>query len=336
MCKRVWQVKRCLGFLHLFLGIAIASEAGADCPQGQDVFTSCRIEGRNTEVFVCHDDQIATYSYGPVGEVPDLFLSETIAELDFRPWSGVGKAIAESVVFYNQSYSYEVVGGFDRPFSDEEMQREDWHFGWIEIAQNGKKLSRLACVADTVAFAFGGGLYDAKLAARQEWDERSQSWVSVVGQPMSPIMTERLNSGGVADCLPASEFRFDGVLMGDPIGKLGKLGSPEPTEEIAFSGQQIDRMTVPGLQIDFLNDVVIGMASTSSDWDTPSGLRVGLTRGDVSRILGQVPSGQSGDAREIFYYACLDAQDPTAEWYVVIGFGHDNRVQNISFGTVAP
>ncbi|MDX5401998.1 MAG: hypothetical protein LPK02_06560, partial [Rhodobacterales bacterium] len=194
----------------LCAGIMFVAEAGAACLQGQEVFASCQIKGRNTEVFVCHDDQIATYSYGPIGQAPDLLLSETILNVDFRPWSGLGKAIAESVVFYNQGYSYEVVGGFDRPFSDEEIQREDWHFGWIEIAHYGKTLGRLDCLPETVSYAYGGGLYDAKLAARQEWDEQSGAWVSVLDQTVPPpALMAHAYQGNVQDCLPASEFRFD-------------------------------------------------------------------------------------------------------------------------------
>ena len=52
------------------LGISLAfwaTNAHAMCPVGQEAFTSCEIKGRNTEVFVCHDDQVATYSYGPIG-----------------------------------------------------------------------------------------------------------------------------------------------------------------------------------------------------------------------------------------------------------------------------
>lgn len=330
-------MKRFLVIGNLCLGIIYATQAGASCSQGQDVFTSCRIEGRNTEVFVCHDDQSASYSYGSIGQAPDLILSETIANLDFRPWSGLGKAIVESVIFYNQGYSYEVVGGFDRPFSDEEMLREEWHFGWIEIAQNGKTLGRLDCVPETVTFAFGGGLYDAKLAARQEWDERTQSWVSVLDQTTRPpVLMEDVHQGIVQDCLPASEFRFDGVRMDDPLEKLGKLGSPEATDEIAFSGHPMDRMTVPGLLIDIQHHKVIGMVSTSSDWDTPSGLRVGLSRDEVIGILGRVPRGQADKGHEISAPVCRDTQQTAITWYALIGFGQDDRVLNIRFASRAP
>ena len=330
-------MKRFLVIGNLCFGIIFAAEAGAACSQGQDVFTSCRIEGRNTQVFVCHDDRFATYSYGSIGRAPDLILSETIVNLDFRPWSGLGKAIVESVIFYNQGYSYEVVGGFDRPFSDEEMQREDWHFGWIEIALNGKTLGRLDCVPETVTYAFGGGLYDAKLAARQEWNEQSRSWVSVLDQIMPPpVLMEHVYQGIVEDCLPASEFRFDGVRMGDPLEKLGKLGSPETTGEIAFSGHPMDRMTVSGLHIDILHDKVIGMVSASPDWDTPSGLRVGLSRDEVIGILGRMPGGQADNAQQISSRVCLGPWDATVAWHAVIGFGPDDRVQNISFATLAP
>lgn len=335
--KGVSQLKRVLVIGSLSLGIIFAAQAEAACPQGQEVFTSCRIEGRNTEVFVCHDDEFATYSYGTIGQPPDLFLSETIENVDFRPWSGLGKAILESVVFYNLGYSYEVVGGFDRPFSEDEMERENRHFGWIEIAQYGNRLGRLECVPETVTYGFGGGLYDAKLATRQDWDDQSGSWVSVLDQVMSPpALREHVDQGIVKDCLRASEFGFDGVQMGDPLEMLGKLASPEATDAPASSRPQMDRMTVPGLRIDIRQDKVVGMVATSRDWDTPTGLRVGLSRGEVTGILGHAPRGQAGDGSDIHVRVCPDPQGGAPEWHAVIGFGQDDRVQEIGFASAAP
>lgn len=69
-------------------GVLYAGHAQAGCLQGQEAVTSCQIEGKDKEVFVCFDDQIATYRYGPKNGAADLFLSETIRDVDFEPWSG--------------------------------------------------------------------------------------------------------------------------------------------------------------------------------------------------------------------------------------------------------
>ena len=162
-----------------------------------------------------------TYSYGPIGSTPDLFLSETIERVDFEPWSGLGKAISESVTFYNGDFSYEVGGGFDRPFSDEKMELGPRRFGWMDVAQNRQSLSRLECIADTVGYGWGGGMYDTKVAAGLVWDDCSKTWLGdVVTQ--TPILFSDDHGG----CLVGPEFMLGGVAMGDPVATLHKLGLP--------------------------------------------------------------------------------------------------------------
>ena len=311
----------------------VAARAG--CLNDQYAFTSCQIAGRNTEVFVCYDDQIATYSYGPRGEAPDLFLSETIENVDFEAWSGSGSAIHETVTFYNEGFSYSVGGGFERPFSDAEMALGGRHFGWLEVAQNGEVLSRLECVPETVTYGFGAGIYDAKVAAGLNWDDYSKTWVPAApaGRPILRMETQ-LRDGG--DCLPATEFNFGDVAMGDPVELLGKLGSPEASGVFTLGGQEIDRMTITGMNIDIFQNVVIGMTATSASWKMPSGLRVGLTRGGVIQILGRVPNGEAPTSDRFSALVCLDDQDALPEWYAVFSFGQDKRVESISFASLSP
>jgi hypothetical protein len=303
----------------------------ADCPVGQEPFTSCQIEGRGTEVHVCFDSQVATYRYGSIGGVPDLVLSETVTHVDYEPWSGLGKAISETVTFYNGDFSYEVGGGFDRAFSEEEMELGPRRFGWIGVAQNGQSLSRLQCIPDTVSYGFGGGIHDIKVAAGLDWDDYSKTWVGdVVTQ--APILFPD-DKGG---CLVAPEFMFGGVGMGDRVATLHKLGSPEASGVFLPDGREIDRVTAHGLGIDILNGLVIGMTATDKMWDMPSGLRVGLTRGEVIAILGRVPSGVAPDADIFNALVCSEAPQDFANWYAVIVFGPDKRVESISFVSLAP
>lgn len=322
---------RKLGICLASYGILIGTVALADCPAGQEAFTSCQIEGRNTEVFVCFDDQVATYRYGPIGGAPDLFLSDTVALVDFEPWSGLGKAISEAVTFYNDGFSYEVGGGFDRPFSEEEMELGPRRFGWIDVAQNDRSLSRLQCIPDTVTYGWGGGIYDAKVAAGLVWDDYSKTWVGdVVTQ--NPILFADEEGG----CLVGPEFALGGVAMGDRVATLHKLGSPEASGTYLPDGREIDRVTAHGMDIDILNDIVIGMTATDPIWDMPSGLRVGLTRGEVIAILGRVPSGAAPDADKFNAIVCTEGPQDVANWYAVIVFGPDKRVESISFVSLAP
>lgn len=303
----------------------------ADCPVGQEAFNSCRIEGRNAEVHVCFDDQIVTYQYGPIGGPPELVLSDAVAHVDFEPWSGLGTAISEAVTFYNGDFSYEVVGGFERPFSEEEMELGPRRFGWIEVAENGQSLSRLECIPDTVSYGWGGGIHDGKVAAGLDWDDYSKTWVGDVATK-DPILFEDGNGG----CLVAPEFMLGGIAMGDRVATLHKLGSPEASGIRLPDGREIERVTAHGLNIDILNGLVIGMTATDPMWDMPSGLQVGLTRGEVIAVLGRVPGGAAPDADVFSALVCSEAPQDIANWYAVFVFGPDKRVESISFSSLAP
>ncbi|MCO4843011.1 MAG: hypothetical protein KC439_08920 [Yoonia sp.] len=318
------------------LHVLAAGAAYADCPQGQEPFTSCQIAGRSTEVFVCFDDQVARYAYGPIGGPPELVLTETIERVDFAGWNGLGKAITESVTFYNGDYSYEVMGGFDRPFSDEEMALGPRHLGWIDVAKNGEKLSRLECIPDTVSYGFGGGIHDAKMNAGLTWDSASETWMPTLTDAPDPIMRDEEYNGVLEECLPAAEFVFAGMQMADPMDRLGKLGTPERTGEITSSGVEIDRLDLIGLRIDFLRGVVTDMQSTEHKWQMPSGLKVGLSRGEVIRILGRVPSGEAPTADRFAMLSCATDRRSYAAWYAVISFGQDKRVKRISMTSMSP
>ncbi|MGB7240663.1 MAG: hypothetical protein WBC93_01075 [Sulfitobacter sp.] len=321
-----------LGVCLASYGILLGTMAQADCTAGQEAFTSCQIEGRNTEVFVCFDDQVATYSYGPIGGTPDLFLSEPIERVDFEPWSGLGKAISESVTFYNDDYAYDVGGGFDRPFSDEEMALPIRRFGWVEVTESGAIAAYLECIPETVSYGFGGGIHDIKVAAGQTWDSKSFTWVSDSIVPtVTPLIMESNLYETVQDCLPASEFSLNGVSMGDPLDALGKLGSPEMVTDPFGSGELIDRMVLVGANIDIFQNKVYGMSTTSPNWKTPSGLSVDLTRGEVIHILGRVPNGYNAASDRYYTHVCSDVQDAEDEWGMLIEFGQDKRVGSISF-----
>ncbi len=320
------------GVYLLFAGAFWTAQAQAGCPQGQEVFTSCQIAGRNTEVFVCFDDQVATYSYGPVGGAAELQLSETIERVDFAPWSGSGVSIFESVTFYNGDYAYNAGGGFDRPFSEAEVEHEPRRFGWVEVTESGEHAASLECIPDTVSYGFGGGIYDLKVAAGLAWDASSFTWVSDNIQPTPTTVLQKSQYENVIEhCLPAAEFSLGGVRMGDPLSTLGKLGTPETIEDPDGRGDAIDRMTLVGMHIDIFQDFVFAMSTTSPRWEMPSGVRVGLTRGEVIRLLGRVPNGYTATSQSFTAYVCSDNPVPDPEWTMVIEFGQDKRVDRIDF-----
>lgn len=316
---------------------SLGSVVIAACPEGQEPFASCEIAGRNTEVFVCFDESRATYRYGAVGQQPDLELSVPIQDVDFKPWSGVGRAIVENVSFYNQGHRYTVFAGFDRPFSEEEMEREDRHFGGLEVARDGLVLAELECEPASVNYGFGGGIYDAKTASGYQWDDVSHSWIEAEHPVIRPkLLQQEVQNGMVEDCLPETEFALGGVAMGDPLSKLGKLGSPEPVEIGAEAGLAVDRISADGLQIDVFQNRVIGLEAMSSNWETPSGIAVGVARGDVVKILGGVPGGEAATAARFGVLGCAGEADESPNWFMGMTFGPDGLVKAIGMTHLAP
>lgn len=312
------------------------SAAIAGCPDGQEPFNSCQIEGRNTEVFVCFDDQLATYQYGPIGGTPELFLSEPIAQVDYVPWNGIGRAINESVTFYNGEYSYRVGGGINRPFSEEEMEAGNFQFGWLEVAKNGEPIAQLECIPETVSYGWGGGIYEAKVAAGLEWDDRALSWMHPIGAHSSgPILLQQTLNDVTESCLPAEEFSLGGIGMGVSLDTLGKFGTPEPTPARA-SGLQFDRITHIGMTVDIYKDRVVEIVATEAWAEMPSGVTVGTTRGDVLQILGDTLIGQASSADRFELPLCRAPDEAFSKWRAYIQFGQNKRVESISFIDMAP
>jgi hypothetical protein len=174
------------------------------------------------------------------------------------------------------------------------------------------------------------------VAAGLVWDDYSKTWISEA-PAQAPVLKIETRHHDPGDCLPATEFAFGFPKMGDRLtAPYHKLGSPEPSGTFTLGGLEIDRMTVSGLEIDIFQDVVIGMKATQPMWEMPSGLKVGLTRGDVIRILGHAPNGAEPTGEKISALVCLDDQNTFAKWYATIVFGQDKRVESISFTSLSP
>lgn len=166
---------------HLKLGTVIwpavafglvTTEASAECGQGSIPFSSCDIVGWDASLDVCHDDFTVTYRYGRRGEIPELYLSEPIETVDYRPWDG--HALVGSITFSSGDYAYEVVSGFNSEFSDEGLS----HFGWITVSHEDEPLSRFECVLETVDGVYGSDIYDLKVADGLKWYGEERGWLA--------------------------------------------------------------------------------------------------------------------------------------------------------------
>ncbi len=141
-------------------------------------FMSCQIEGSTKGVDVCFDDTNAYYRFGVAGEMPELALVTSLADLDFRPWNGLGRAIWEEVSFTNGPYTYAVHGGFDRPWGDESVgDIASRHFGAVSVARDGAIFLDLDCDRSTVAFAWDDRLWKSKNDLGYVWDDTALTWI---------------------------------------------------------------------------------------------------------------------------------------------------------------
>lgn len=153
------------------------TSASAACAPGEQTFMSCAIDGRSEVLRVCFTETDVFYRFGAPNEVPDLALVSKVADVEYRPWPGVGRSIWETVRFQNDDYAYEVYAGFDRMFGDEtEADHPTPSFGGVRALRADMVLQELECRRDTVDYAWGEGLYDAKRALGLDWNDVDLRW----------------------------------------------------------------------------------------------------------------------------------------------------------------
>ena len=133
--------------------------------QGETLF-HCPIGKKQLEV--CQQGSAVSYSFGPAGR-PEITLSESITSLDYQPWSGIGRAMHEAVVFDNNGISYRVWTSFDR------NQPEDPVTGGVLVEKDEQLLAQLNCKPETMEAALDL-LWSAKEKAGQCWNYEKFRW----------------------------------------------------------------------------------------------------------------------------------------------------------------
>lgn len=140
--------------------------AMAECVPGGQVF-SCQIGAKTLEI--CNESENLIYAFGPPGQ-PELLLAEPLATVTFQPWPGVGSSIWESLIFYNEGYTYEVVTSADRdPTGEDGLQ------GAVYVLQNEAMVAELTCDPGTASNSLDV-VWDLKEAIGQCYEFASQSW----------------------------------------------------------------------------------------------------------------------------------------------------------------
>ncbi len=163
-------MRPCLTALAL---LCLPNGALADC--GGEVLISCDTgNGRQLQVCVESGDfrgeGAFTYAFGPMGQ-PELTLREEFSAGTAIPWSGVGRAIWESVGFRNNGHVYEAWHSLDRLTEDAPLK------AGVNILRGEELLASLTCESGpgtVIAPLFT--IYDAMTAAgfcrdpsRHEW-----------------------------------------------------------------------------------------------------------------------------------------------------------------------
>lgn len=143
--------------LLLFIYLS-ALEAHAACRQQEQLYMSCKISGRDTQVSICFDKKQIYYRYGALNGKIELELEESLASIDYIPSTRVGQSVWDEINFRNGQYRYQIHGGFLTPrenLPEDEFSTVrfgDIRWGTIDVYRNNEILSELTCEFETINF----------------------------------------------------------------------------------------------------------------------------------------------------------------------------------------
>ncbi len=141
------------GITFTAIGLFAATSAAAEC--GSQIM-ACTFDNGAKTAEICLSDDLVTYTYGPTGGDPDLVIDTPIETVDYRPWSGVGASIWETIVVFNGETGYQMTAGFERD------PDRDAGYGGISVQQNGSEINYLTCDPDSIDWSYGNLLAKAK------------------------------------------------------------------------------------------------------------------------------------------------------------------------------
>ena len=152
------------------LVICAASSAQALCDDAEKLVMSCTLKDASQALDVCHQQGEARYRYGPRNGAPELKLSTSIRDLEYRPWAGVGGSIYEEVAFYNGDIRYAVWSAFERdPEGNYPLS------GGVIVTKGDQTLADLTCDTGSVNTAMDT-LFEEKQARGLCWDSVNFAW----------------------------------------------------------------------------------------------------------------------------------------------------------------
>lgn len=123
--------------------IVLPSIASAE----QELF-ACAIKGGKKQLSVAAEGADLIYRFGAPNSAPQLELRAALADAPYTPWSGMGRAMFETVTFRNDGYVYDVYLSFDR--LDPQSQWE----GGVTVTKAGTEQAYLECDPATLSANF--------------------------------------------------------------------------------------------------------------------------------------------------------------------------------------
>lgn len=160
---------------RLFAGICLllglgASPAAAGCFGAGEPMFHCTFKSGKTAVNICLQDDVVTYAYGPRGGAPELLLARPADRVFMRPWPGIGRSIWEEFAIANGDYAYVVSYSHDKMAPDAPTE------GYLSVLQGSRIIADLSCDMGSVRSSDFYGLFLAKEAAGQCWDQGADNW----------------------------------------------------------------------------------------------------------------------------------------------------------------
>lgn len=161
----------------------LPAQAIATCADTATPIFTCTLKQATKQVEVCLQNDGFSYAYGSPGQAPELTLTALITDGVYRPWSGFGRSIWESLTLRNNEYAYEVGMSFDKIIS---VEGGDSLSGGIDVQkhQPGGKVEYLVYLeCDKGSLSFNTDLvYQAYEDAGLCWDYSDFHWKSECGE----------------------------------------------------------------------------------------------------------------------------------------------------------
>ncbi|UWQ78344.1 hypothetical protein K3725_13605 [Leisingera sp. S132] len=160
--------------MRIFLsGLFLLANSAAvlACPEGAETMVSCTFKDGVKKLTTCLQGEQATYVFGTPGRQPELEMKRDVRDVDMTPWPGIGGSIWEEVIFTNADARYIVYYSISKdPGAQNPME------GGVVVEQSGKELAHLRCDAGSVDSGYPLPLFDAKIAAGQEYSLETGAW----------------------------------------------------------------------------------------------------------------------------------------------------------------